>query len=66
MFWKVINDISRAAAREGKKVSVCGELASDPRYVKKLMQRGVFTVSVSARMISGARIAAMDILGHQK
>lgn len=66
VFWKLVGDVARAAAREGKHISVCGELAGDPQYVKKLMKRGIHAVSVSARLISGARLAAMAILGQKK
>lgn len=63
IFWKIIKNIARTAAKYGRKVSVCGELAGDPRYIKKLMQCGVFSVSVSTRLVSCARTAAMDVLG---
>ena len=66
LLWKIIGDIARAADREGKNVSVCGELAGDPRYVKKLIQKGIHSVSVSARSISGARLAAMESLETNK
>ncbi len=66
LLWKIIGDIARAADREGKNVSVCGELAGDPRYVKKLIQKGIHSVSVSARSISGARLAAMESLETSK
>jgi phosphotransferase system enzyme I (PtsI) len=66
VFWKLVGDIARAADREGKRISVCGELAGDPQYIKKLMNRGIYAVSVSARLVAGARTAAMDVLGRKK
>lgn len=66
IFWKVVKNISRAAMREGKKLSVCGEIAGDPRYINRLMKSGIFAVSVSSRLISGARVAAMEILNRKQ
>ena len=63
VFWKMIEKIARAAARQGKDVSICGELAGDPRYITKLIKQGIRAVSVSPRMISGVRTAAMDAIG---
>jgi len=62
IFWKVIRNIAKAAAKAGKKLSVCGEIAGDPRYISKLVKSSVYELSVSSRLISGARVAAMEIL----
>jgi phosphotransferase system enzyme I (PtsI) len=58
VFWSLIQQISESAAAAKKPLSVCGELAGDPRYVGKLMSVGIDTVSVSPRLIPGARVAA--------
>lgn len=65
IFWKVVGNIARAAKKEGRSLSVCGEIAGDPRYIKKLMKSGVYGVSVSSRLISGARVAAAEILSRK-
>lgn len=56
-FWKLIGHVARAARKHRKPLSVCGELASDPVYARKLIREGVRTVSVATKMITGLRIA---------
>lgn len=56
-FWKIIGHIARAAHRHRKPLSVCGELASNPVYARKLIREGIHVVSVAAKAISGLRIA---------
>lgn len=66
VLWKVIGDISSAAIKEGKTVSVCGELAGDPEYVRKLMHKGIYAVSVSSRLIPAVRQTAIDVILNSK
>ena len=40
-----------------KPLSVCGELASNPAYARKLLAAGIRAVSVAPRAITGLRIA---------
>ncbi len=54
-FWKLIKLILEAAKKNNRPISVCGEIASDIRYVKKLMEIGVKQISVSSRLIPGLR-----------
>jgi len=60
VFWNLLADVVRAAAETGRTVSLCGEIAADPRYVVKLMTLGVSTVSVSARHIPDVRRLAAE------
>ncbi len=57
VFWSLIGEIARAASEFGRPLSVCGELAGDPRYIPKLMELGIKSISVSPRLISEARMA---------
>jgi len=58
VFWKVLRGLVEASRRNGKELSVCGEIAGDPDYVPKLMEAGIDRVSVSTRRIPAARAAA--------
>ena len=62
VFWQVLEDVVDAARRAGVPISICGELAADPAYVRRLMDIGFETVSVSVRLIPGIRRAARDAL----
>lgn len=57
--WDLIEAMVSEAARQGKPLSVCGELAGDPRHVYRLMQAGVSAISVSPRLIPDVRRAAL-------
>jgi phosphoenolpyruvate-protein kinase (PTS system EI component) len=57
VFWQLIRHVAAAAKKHRKPLSVCGELAANPVYARKLIQEGVRTVSVAAKMIPGLRIA---------
>ncbi len=56
-FWTLVRHVAQAAHRHRKPLSVCGELASDPAYARKLMAAGFRTLSVTPRAITGLRIA---------
>jgi phosphotransferase system enzyme I (PtsI) len=60
VFWDLLETLARTARELKKSLSVCGELASDPAYVKKLMQIGIEEISVSAKLIPGVRKAALS------
>jgi phosphotransferase system enzyme I (PtsI) len=59
-FWKLIKLIVESAERNGKPLSVCGELASDFDFIKRLMQIGVNQISVSPRLIPGIRARIIE------
>lgn len=56
VFWNLLSQIQKSAEKHKKCLSVCGEIASNPKYLKKLIQLGFSRFSVSPRLISGLRI----------
>ena len=58
VFWSLLGQIATAAAEAGRTVSVCGEAASNPQFLPKLMGLGLTTLSVSPRFIPELRLAA--------
>ncbi len=62
VFWKLIGDLVAAAARAGKPISVCGELAADPQQIRRLHDLGIRSVSVSSQNIAGIRRTLKDHL----
>ena len=61
VFWGLLASLARAADDAGKPLSLCGELASDPRYIPKLLSVGIRSVSVNPRHIPGVRRAAAGL-----
>lgn len=55
VFWSLIRRIVEAAEQAGRPLSVCGELAGDPRYLPRLREVGIRTVSVAPRLIPALR-----------
>ncbi|MDX9702938.1 MAG: phosphoenolpyruvate--protein phosphotransferase [Candidatus Auribacterota bacterium] len=60
VFWDIIRLLISAAQKTGKPLSICGEIASDPKYTSKFIDIGLDTVSVSSRLIPHIRLAAME------
>jgi phosphotransferase system enzyme I (PtsI) len=58
VFWSILGQIAEAAAQTGRSVSICGEAASNPRYLSTLVKLGLTTLSVSPRFIPELRLAA--------
>jgi phosphotransferase system enzyme I (PtsI) len=56
-FWTLIRLVARASRKYRKPLSVCGELASNPVYARKLIREGICAVSVAAKIISPLRVA---------
>lgn len=56
VFWSLIQDIAAAAVRAGKPLSVCGEMAGNPDYVKRFLKCGIKSVSVSPKLIPALRL----------
>jgi phosphotransferase system enzyme I (PtsI) len=57
-FWSLVDSMVRAAEETGRPLSVCGEMASEPRTLVKLVEHGISSVSVSSRLIPGVRLEA--------
>jgi phosphotransferase system enzyme I (PtsI) len=62
VFWKLMKSISDAAISSGKHLSVCGELAGDPKYTKKFIEIGISIISVSLGRIAAVRSMARTLL----
>jgi phosphoenolpyruvate-protein kinase (PTS system EI component) len=62
VFWRLIGQIAEAAGRHGKPLSVCGEIGGQPRYLPRLIELGIRSVSVSPRQIGLARATARKYL----
>jgi phosphoenolpyruvate-protein kinase (PTS system EI component) len=60
VFWRLLEDLARAAADAAKPLSICGEMAASPAYTHRLMELGIQTLSVSARHIPVVRRAARE------
>ena len=56
-FWSLLQSLVGAAKKHNKPISMCGELAGDPVYLKKLMDIGLDCISVSSRLIPQIRKA---------
>jgi phosphotransferase system enzyme I (PtsI) len=66
VFWSILGRIVEAAAETGRTVSVCGEVASNPHYLSKLLELGLTTLSVSPRFIPELRLAARRCKQNEK
>jgi len=64
-FRSLIERIVAAAAKTGKPLGMCGEMAGEPRYIPTLLEMGIRTVSVNIRGIPLARAAAIPLLAEQ-
>ena len=53
----MISDIAKTALELDRPLSICGELAGDPKYIPKLLELGIHSVSVSPRLIPKVRLA---------
>ena len=56
----MLEAVVAAARRQGKPLSVCGEMAGWPEYALRLRAIGVETVSVSTRLVPVVRKMAMS------
>jgi len=55
VFWRLISSIVGEAQKKNTPLSICGEIASDAKYLKKLLEIGIKIVSVSPKLISNLR-----------
>lgn len=59
IFWSLLDQIAVAARELGRTISLCGEAASDIRFLPALMRIGLTTLSVTPRFIPELRRAAL-------
>ncbi len=62
VFWMILKNLADTADEAKKTLSVCGEIAGDPKFIPKLLEIGIKTVSVSSRLISQVRNAAFKTI----
>jgi phosphotransferase system enzyme I (PtsI) len=62
VFWSLLGQIVDAAAAADRPLSVCGEAASNPQFLAKLMGLGIRTISVSPRLVPETRLVASSPL----
>jgi phosphotransferase system enzyme I (PtsI) len=55
IFWNLLRKIIRAAEKNRRPLSICGEIAGYPEYISKLIASGIKTFSVSHRLIPSVR-----------
>lgn len=60
VFWSLLARLAEAARATGRDLSVCGEVAGVVRFLPKLMELGLTTLSVSPRLIPQVRLAAEE------
>ena len=60
VFWSLLRSIAEAARTAEKPLSICGELAGDPRFLTHILAMGITSVSVSARRIPRIRRACLE------
>jgi len=56
--WRLIEHMARTAEGTGKPLSICGELAGNPQYTRRIIDAGIKAVSTSPRRIAPVREAA--------
>jgi phosphotransferase system enzyme I (PtsI) len=56
-FLRVIRAICEHGGREGREVSLCGDLASDPRHIPALLACGLRTLSVAPAALAAVKAA---------
>jgi len=61
-FWALLDMTVKAARAAAKPLSICGEMAGDPRYTAQLIALGFRCVSTNARAIAAVRDAARQPL----
>lgn len=57
VLWDLIENLARIAKETGKPLFICGELAGDPRFTRRILEAGIAAVSTTPRRIAGLRRA---------
>ena len=58
VLWGLIEDLAQAGKATGKPMSICGECASNPDLVRRVMNAGISTISTGSKCIAAVRLAA--------
>lgn len=58
VLWRLMADLAKAADMVDKPLSICGELAGEPRYTQRILDVGIKALSTTPRRIAGVRRAA--------
>lgn len=58
--WIMIEKIARAARRQQKPLSICGELVNNPGYTRRIMACNIQVVSTLPRLIAAVRAGALS------
>lgn len=58
LLWNLIGDLASAAKERSKPLSICGELAGNPRFTTRIMEVGISILSTNPRRIADVRRAA--------
>ncbi len=64
VLWHLIEGLARTARALGRPMSLCGELASDPRLTERILRAGITQVSANVARIAELRRAARSVLGR--
>ncbi len=65
VFWALLKNIADAAAKHKRPISICGEMAAEMEFLKKILATGINTVSVSPRFIPEVRKNASGRLNNK-
>lgn len=60
VFWSVLGQIAKAGCETGRTISLCGEMAGNVRFLPKLMELGLTSLSVSPRHVPQLRLAIKE------
>ena len=59
--WWLLRQVASAARATGRPLSICGEIAGDPEYLKKIVGSGIRSVSVTPASIASIRARARQL-----
>ncbi|OGQ83802.1 MAG: phosphoenolpyruvate--protein phosphotransferase [Deltaproteobacteria bacterium RIFOXYA12_FULL_58_15] len=59
--WWLLRQVASAARATGRPLSICGEIAGDPDYLKKIVGSGIHSVSVTPTSIASIRARARQL-----
>lgn len=62
-FWRAVEMLAASAREAGRPLGICGEIATRPEGLPRLLRLGITQVSVSARLIPAVRGTAMQVMG---